>query len=650
MAQLIQTLFNGIVASGIYLIVALGVTLVFGLTRLINFAHGQLVVLGAFVAATVATLTSFLWGLLAAVVVVGLLSLLMERLVFRFTLANPLSGLIAGLGLMLVGQSAVTTVWGDHPRTVPPLGSGVWQLGPLVISFEQFVALCAAAVMTVALLVVLRHTALGRQMRATQEDVSAAAHVGIKVNRIVATVFVIGGIAAGAAGVTLGTLFPIDPNEGGKFILAGFAVALLGGLGSVQGAVVASFIYGIGETFLSVYWKPEWVGLFTYGLIVAILLVRPGGLFGIHQSDIGGAQPVTRTRRATATRTRRAWLIPIVGIAVAIVFYALQPERALQSALALAACYTIAAYSISLLYDNVGIITLANGGAMAVGAYASALLGEHFELGFWTSLVPAILLAAVFGAIVGIPVSRARGHYMLLLTFAFASLVVMLLNNLKNLTHGDEGVYSLGSPSRIGPLDFSSENGLFALNLAGAIVAAALVWFIARSNFGKRLASIRENEPLAISLGLNVRVHKVLAFAVSGGIAGLSGVLFLYTQGVVVPASFAVLTSVTVVIMVVLGGRGIWGPPVGAVVLMYVPEVLDLSPVAAQLAQGLILVLLVLFLPQGIVPSVTVLWWSVADRQRRPPGSGSGGLPSRAEVTIPAPARDRAVALPAREK
>jgi branched-chain amino acid transport system permease protein len=338
--------------------------------------------------------------------------------------------------------------------------------------------------------------------------------------------------------------------------------------------------------------------------VIAILLVRPSGLFGKRIDDQSASFAQGIPVKPADDRLWGRMSGVLVWIAIGAVGFLLLPTARLQSVVALAAVYAIAVYSLSLLYHNAGMLSLANGGFMAVGAYTGALLAIHLNWGFWAALIPSTVFAGISGALIGLPASRAKGHHFLLLTFAFGSLIVELANNLTSITQGDQGLLITQVPGNIGPISFTSQTSAYYLDLAFVVLAAAVVYAIRRSPWGARLATIRDNENLARSLGLRVGAYKVLAFGLSAGMAGVAGLLYLYQQSIIAPSSFSVLATIPFVIMLILGGRSIYGPVVGVLVLSLIPEVINLGPQEKQLASGAVLILVVLLLPQGIVPSL----------------------------------------------
>jgi branched-chain amino acid transport system permease protein len=616
MTELAQNLFNALVASGVYLLVAVGITVVFGLTRLINFAHGQLLVVAAFVASTVTSHGGgFFLGLIAGIAIASALAFLFERAAFRFTYARPLNGMIVGLGLLLAMEALIVKIWGPNPVVVKSPVTGNLEIGGVSLAYSRLIAIGIAAIAAAGFTYWLTRTRMGKQIRAAQENQLAAQHVGINVGRVVSLAFIVGSGAAGAAGAVLGSLHPISAFDGGDVVLKGFAVALLGGLGNVPGAMIASLFYGVGETMVAGYWLPQWVPLFTFGIIIVVLLIKPTGIGRSVVADNPEDADQGEALRAYAAAARSGpwlrWLKLGLAIILPIIAYPLMPSARLQEVLTLVAMYSIPAYSLSLLYHQTGMLSIAQAGFLGLGAYAGALLSIHAHWGFWASIVPCVGVGVLAGLLLGIPVARAFGHYFILLTFAFGSLVIVVIENWKSVTQGDSGlILTNTAPGSLGPISFTTPSSIYYLTVAFAALAFLCVLFISRSKFGQRLLAIRDNEELAGSLGLRVNTAKVFAFGLSGGLAALGGLLYVYQQGVVVPDSFTVLASIQFVIAVVIGGRTRSGPVVGLLVVLFLPEVVGLSPLDRQLVYGLILAVVVIVLPAGVVPSVSRAFWA----------------------------------------
>jgi branched-chain amino acid transport system permease protein len=282
LTQFFQQLFNALRISGVYALVALGITVIFGLTGIVKFSIGELLTLGAF-------LTFSFWdndrlvfylAVPAAALSVGMLTLLLERAAFRHTLEQPINGFIVSLGLILVLQNVVVEAWGDEARAIPPVFEAIWEVGGVRMPAHDWFIIAVTAALIVVLFGGLRFTKYGRAVRACAEDRDAAALMGIPVGLVIAGTFALGGALAATSGGLLATMGTIHPYLGAQYLLKGFAVALVGGLGSIEGAVVAAIIVGTTETMAAGYLYTEWRDAYTFGLMVLVLLIRPTGLFG----------------------------------------------------------------------------------------------------------------------------------------------------------------------------------------------------------------------------------------------------------------------------------------------------------------------------------------------------------------------------------
>jgi branched-chain amino acid transport system permease protein len=282
LVDFLQQCFNALRISGIYALVALGITVIFGLTGIVKFSIGQLITLGAFLAFALwdNNRLPYLLAVPVAAVCIATLSLLLERAVFRHTLQTPINGFIVSLGLILVLQNVMVEFWGTTARFIPPHFTHTWDAGGVRMPVNDWLTIWITAGLIASLLLVLRSTSYGRAMRACAEDRDAAALMGIPVGLVIALTFALGGGLAGVAGGLLGSINTINVYLGQSYLLKGFAVALVGGLGNIEGAVMAAILVGLTETMAVGYLRhPEWRDGYTFGLMILILLIRPTGLF-----------------------------------------------------------------------------------------------------------------------------------------------------------------------------------------------------------------------------------------------------------------------------------------------------------------------------------------------------------------------------------
>jgi branched-chain amino acid transport system permease protein len=285
--DLVQTASDGLMVGGLYAGVALGITLVFGLVGMLNFAHGQMVMLGAYVAffATVAGL-GFWVGLGLAMVAMALFGALLERTIFRRTLSDPMMGLTVSLGLIMIIENLAAAWFTADPRFMEPPLSGELRLGPLVLSAQRLLVMALTTVLIGGFYLFLKATTLGKAIRAMAQNRQGAALVGVKVTRVSAVIFAIGSGLAGAAGALYGSLFAISPFMGNAPLMKGFILAAFGGLGSVPGAIVAGCLLGLAESFGSRYLSASFRDGYGFVVLILTLLLMPNGLFGARKARI----------------------------------------------------------------------------------------------------------------------------------------------------------------------------------------------------------------------------------------------------------------------------------------------------------------------------------------------------------------------------
>jgi branched-chain amino acid transport system permease protein len=278
---LIQQILNGLSIASVITLIAVGVTLIFGLTGIINFAHGEFLMVGSIVTwLAVSAGWGFPLALVAAVAAVALLGFVLERGLFRFTLARPTNGFIVSLGLIVVLQHVVILFWNANQKSIPRPLSGIWDVGGVRIASVRVAVILITLAVVALTFVAITRSRYGRALRASVEDRDTAALMGIPVRRYITGVFVFGSALAGLGGALLIALFPITPFTGGTIVMKGFAVALIGGLGNLTGAVVAGLILGIVEGLSAGYGFSEWTDAYSFGLMILVLLFRPHGLFG----------------------------------------------------------------------------------------------------------------------------------------------------------------------------------------------------------------------------------------------------------------------------------------------------------------------------------------------------------------------------------
>lgn len=288
-SMFLQQLINGLSLGSIYALIALGYTMVYGIIKLINFAHGDVMMMGAYAGYFVlmalgANVLGLSCAFLVSMIFCAVLSLLIERFAYRPLRNAPrLNSLITAIAVELILQNVMRVLpfVGPNPRQYPTMELKNFALGSVSISNLQLIVIVSSAILMVLLHLLVNYTKTGKAMRAVSYDMGAASLMGISVNKIISITFVIGSVLAAAAGVLYATAYPqIDPMMGYMPGLKAFVAAVLGGIGSIPGAMVGGVILGIAETLTKGFISSQYADAISFSILIVILLVKPTGLFG----------------------------------------------------------------------------------------------------------------------------------------------------------------------------------------------------------------------------------------------------------------------------------------------------------------------------------------------------------------------------------
>lgn len=289
MELVLQSLINGLIQGGFFALFAVGLVLIFGVMGVVNFAHGELVMIGSYTIWLVHAQygVSFIPVLLLAIVVVTMIGLFMEKFLFRPTRNDPLAGLICSIGVLFILQVVATLIGGDGPsKQVPPPFHGTLVLFDFLrIPYQRLFGLGVSVLALGTLWYFLTRTRLGWALRAVSLDREAAALQGININHISMIAIGVGAALAGLAGGLMAPLTNINPHMGHNVIITAFIVTIVGGVGSLSGAVYAAIMYAMFHTFVSVYFGGTVATISGLILMVVVLIVRPSGIMGVKVSE-----------------------------------------------------------------------------------------------------------------------------------------------------------------------------------------------------------------------------------------------------------------------------------------------------------------------------------------------------------------------------
>lgn len=282
MHELLQQLANGVVLASVYLLLSLGLSLVFGVLEITHFAHGSVAILGGYFAYTFMTQLGFpVWSAFALAVLLSIaVGILLDRLPYwKANERSPLHVFIIALGLMTFLDNTMQLFYGPN-QVEMPLNDNLVKIGPIILTDLRVTMILTAVVCTAITVVVLRRTKLGTAVRAVAENREAAILMGINIRWISAFVFGFASAMGAVVGIIYGTLYALTPYQGDNLVFYGFAALVLAGMGNVMGTVIASLILGIFQSFSLAYISSLYAPALVFGLIVVILIFKPIGLFG----------------------------------------------------------------------------------------------------------------------------------------------------------------------------------------------------------------------------------------------------------------------------------------------------------------------------------------------------------------------------------
>jgi sulfate-transporting ATPase len=612
-----EALVNGVVVGGVSALLAVGISQIFAVTGVLNFAHAGFAMLAAYLYSWLAVDQGWSVGAAAAgaIVIVSLLGTLAELLVLRRLAAAPfITKVIVTLGLYVLMQGAALQLFGFDPQIAPLLFTGGVDIGDTVASAQQIAILLAAIGLVAGLQVFLRTTRLGLATRSAAQDREVAGLVGVNTRVISSVNWTLGAFMAAVAGVLLAPLAVFTVDTFSIYLVTGIGAALFGGLTGLVGAFAGGLVLGIAQNWAIA--TSEQPGIWALAIFVAIaglLLLRrrwPKELLG--QAISAGRGSVSdRTRLVAAAALTAGWGLLVVK-ALTANFWAYTATLVLF--------YVLVGLSIVVAGGWTGQLSLGQGALVGVGVFTMLTLRNDHGLDFFPAL--GITLAAGVGAglLFGLLSLRLSPTQVAIATLAL-SLVAA------------EWLFSKGlSASEFMPVpDFLASDRKL---LAGMVVAVAacvlLLWRLSRSQWGLSYLASRDAPDMAAHFGVRVRTARLTAFALSGLIAALAGVGYGLLVSVVPPFAVGVSMSINVLVFTVVGGmQSLIGPFIGPLLFIALPQALKSQQTTAtalpQLLGGAMVVIVLLVRPDGLA--------SLLHGWRKPGRGRTGAVGSDSPIT-----------------
>ena len=567
--------FNGLsTASGLFF-VAVGLSLIFGVSRIINIAHGSLYMLGTYIAYSFATLIGgalgFWGGIIATALIVGLIGALIEILLLRRVYRAPeLFQLLATFALVLIINDLVLWLWGPEdllgPRA-PGLRGSIEVLGRQLPSYDLFLIVIGPVIL-LALHLALARTRFGRLVRAATQDREMVSALGVNQAILFTSVFALGAALAGFGGALQIAREPANLATDLVAIGDAFVVVVVGGMGSITGAYLAAVIIAevkalciaIGVVdfgFIAVnFTKLTLVAEFL--VMAVVLIVRPYGLLGRPQTLVRSiAEPEDPIR--PATRALKVLGAAVLALLLCMPFFARTSPYLLILGIDVLIA-VIFATSLHFIMGPGGMHSFGHAAYFGLGAYGAALLVKWVAVPLGVALVAAPLVALGGALLFGWFAVRLSGVYLAMLTLAFAQIVWALVFQWEALTGGSNGVIGVWPPA---PFDRAWVYYLLTLFLA--VIGVLLLRRFLFAPFGYAMRAGRDSPLRAEAIGIDVKRIDWLGFAIAGCVCGIAGGLFAFAKGSISPETIHVSRSIDGLVMVLLGGiQTLTGPIVGA--------------------------------------------------------------------------------------
>jgi len=556
-AVLLQ-LLNGLAGASSLFLVAAGLSLIFGVSRIVNFAHGSLYMLGMYAAVWLAGRIGFWAAVPLAALAVGALGACIEMLLLRRIYRAPeLLQLLATFALVLLVRDFALWAWGPEDLLGPraPGFAGAVEIAGHAFPQYDLLLIVVGPLVLAALHLILTRTRWGVLVRAATQDREMAGALGVNQRWLFTGVFTLGAALAGLGGALAIPREPASLAVDLALISDAFVVVVVGGLGSITGAFVAALLIAVIKAFCIGLGYSKLTLVVEFVVMAVVLVLRPWGLLGRPQAEVRGTwtdAPLARLSRRGATA---------VGILV-IVLAALPavPDQYLLVLLTDMLVFALFAASLHLLMGPGGMASFGHAAYFGLGAYAAALL---FLLLHWpmpASLLAGSLAAAAGAAVFGWFCVRLSGVYLAMLTLAFAQIAWSIVFQWDAVTGGSNGLVGIWPQEWL-----SSRTAYYYLSLAvcGGVIMA--LWRIAHSPFGYALRGSRDSPLRAEAIGIDVRAMQWSGFIIAGLAAGLAGGLFAFSKGSISPETLSVQRSVDGLVMVLLGGvHTLTGPVWGA--------------------------------------------------------------------------------------
>jgi branched-chain amino acid transport system permease protein len=600
MAFYVVQFLTGLASAASLFLVASGLSIIFGVTRIVNFAHGAFYMLGAYFAYSLTERFSgalgFWGGILLAALIVAAIGVLVEMALLRRIYHSPeLFQLLATFGLTLMVEDLVVLQWGPADlvgRRAPGLKGAIEFFGQNIPSYDLFLIVLCPAVLGI-LWLLFQRTRWGVLVRAATQDRDMVAALGVNQKWLFTSVFAVGVFLAALGGALQIPRDAVNHAMDLRIIVEVFVVVVIGGLGSILGAFVAAVLVSELNAF-GILIFPKISIILVFLVMAAVLIVRPWGLFGRQQALARRTPGLAVNPWRPLTATERLAAFAVLAAAAALPFIGGNYALTVGAEIAI---FVIFAASLHFLMSVGGLASFGHAAYFGLGAYGVAFLAKLAGLPMIACLLLGPLLGCLGAAVFGFFAVQLSGVYFAMLTLAFAQIVWSIAFQWVEVTGGDNGILGVW-PEKWA----ASSSRFYWLVLGIAALVVVLLRIIVFSPFGFALRATRDSPLRSEAIGIDGKRIQWTAFVIAGTAAGVAGALFAYLKGSVFPDSLGISLSVDALVMVLLGGvETVSGAVVGAIVYKALSIWLVSQTDWSKLVLGAFIVLIVVVFPKGIV-------------------------------------------------
>jgi branched-chain amino acid transport system permease protein len=598
----------GVINGSFYALLSLGLAIIFGLLNIVNFAHGVMYMVGAFVAWIALNYfgLGYWYALALAPAIVGAFGIVLERWVIRrIYKLDHIYGLLLTLGLTMMIEGVFRYFYGNagQPYEIPQQLSGGVSLGFMFLPNYRVWVIFASLLVCVCTWLIIDRTKLGSYLRAATENPNLVRAFGINVPLMVTLTYGFGVALAALGGVMAAPIYQVSPLMGSNVIAIVFAVVVIGGMGSIVGAIVSGFGLGVVEGLTKVFY-PQASTMVVFLVMVIVLLVKPNGLFGkpgLEHNSTADAETGVNERNGSTRWTR--WVaLSLLAFAIIAPFIGVYPGFVMQ-----ALCFALFAAAFNLLNGYAGLMSFGHAAFYGISAYAAGyamkVWGYSPEFGLLFGVVSAALLGLVFGWLA----IRRQGVYFAMVTFALSQMLYFFFVEAP-FSGGEDGLRNIPQGMLFDFIDLSKVANLYGFILLVFLFGIFVIHRAIHSPFGQVLKAIRENEARAISLGYKTNQVKLLAFVLSAALAGLAGASKTLVMQIASLSDVHMNMSTDVLLMTMVGGLGSeLGPIIGATVMTAMDGYLAPLGSWVTVIKGLMFVVCVLFFRRGLVGGIDKL-------------------------------------------